>query len=149
MTRAADPPSIPITARGLSGTRTLKPGREGDLVTAVISYINARGGMAWRQNAGVTVIESKGRRRAIHSGRKGLPDVIGIRPVLDIGVMTMDTTTRLTLPPGRLGQLIAVECKRPGNKPTPAQEFMLAELRKRGALVVVAYSVKDVEAVLA
>lgn len=35
------------------------------------------------------------------------------------------------------------------NKPTREQEHMLAELRKRGALVVVAYSVADVEKALA
>ena len=103
---------------------------------AVIQYINARGGLAWRNQSGRTLIRSGDKTRAIQMGRKGLPDVVGVWPCPDFY-------------PSKVGVLIAVECKRPGNTLTPAQELMLAELRKRGAIVVVAYSITDVEKALA
>lgn len=131
---------------------------ERDLVKAVIQLINARGGFAWRNQSGRTLLQSKGKTRAIHMGRKGLPDVIGILPTYlhvqgqpksitvesrDVPVDRLGGSFRATI-----GRLIAVECKRPGNKPTREQEAMLAELRKRGALVVVAFDIKDVEKAL-
>lgn len=98
------------------------------LVHAVIAYLRARGALAWRNQSGLILTGSaSGRRRAIHMGLAGLPDVMGCLPG---------------------GRLVAVECKRRGNTVTPLQQVMLDELRGRGALVVVAYDVRDVEAAL-
>jgi hypothetical protein len=122
------------------------------LVRAVIQYINARGGFAWRNQSGRLLGSHKGKTWAVHMGVKGLPDVVGIWP-MPIGV-SLDSADRMGW--GRtatgqyaVGRLIAVECKRPGNKPTRVQEATMEELRKRGALVVLAYSVTDVEKALA
>lgn len=102
---------------------------ESVLVRAVIAYINARGGKAWRNNAGFIVLQSAtGRTRAVSMSEKGLPDVIGVLPN---------------------GRLVAVECKRPGNDLTGFQRYQLDELRARNALVIVAYSITDVEVALA
>jgi hypothetical protein len=46
------------------------------------------------------------------------------------------------------GRFIAVEAKIRPNKPTELQEAYLAEIRKRGGIALVAYDLKDVEAVL-
>jgi hypothetical protein len=44
----------------------------------------------------------------------------------------------------RSGQLLAVEVKVPGNKPTAVQLRLLERLAAKGAIVVVAYSVPEV-----
>ncbi len=44
--------------------------------------------------------------------------------------------------------MIAVELKIRPNKPTVLQESYLEEVRKRGGIALVAYDLKDVEAVL-
>lgn len=122
--------------------------REGDLVRAVIQYINARGGFAWRNQSGTLLAYTSNdeKARAIRMGVAGLPDVIGVvpRPALPLDHGVTVTFAREFIP----GQLIAVECKRKGNKPTTTQEHVMAALRARGALVVVAYDIRDVEEAL-
>jgi hypothetical protein len=105
--------------------------KEGDLVAAVIAYLNSRGAFAWRMNSGRTILRGKGGKpRVIRLGRAGLPDVIGTMPARRDG---WDT-----------GRLIAVECKSPGQQPTALQAATHAELRKRGALVIVCHDLADV-----
>ena len=102
---------------------------EAALVRAVIEYLTARGAKAWRNNAGVILLQSAtGRTRAVTMSEKGLPDVVGVLPG---------------------GRMVAVECKRPGNTLSGFQKYQLEELRTRNALVIVAYSIKDVEVALA
>ena len=100
---------------------------ERDLVAACRAYIHARGGLTYRLNAGVVPQFSKGRRYAMHLGEKGAPDIVGVLPS---------------------GRFIGVECKRRPNKPTAEQLRAHAELRACGALVVVAYSIIDVQKAL-
>lgn len=102
--------------------------REGALVAATIAYLNARGAFAWRNQSGVVGAVRDGKVRAIRLGRAGLPDVMA------------------ALPPA--GRLLAVECKRAGGRLNPDQIRAIDELRRRGVLVVVAYSITDVEAAL-
>ena len=108
-------------------------GKEGDLVRAVIQYLNARGAFAWRNQSGMLRGAHKGKPWAVRMGVRGMPDVLAVLPI----------------GPFYVGRLLAVECKRRPNKPTAAQEHTMNQLRKRGALVVVAYSVADVEKALA
>lgn len=42
------------------------------------------------------------------------------------------------------GKFIAIECKIKPNKPTQLQEAYLEEIRKRGGIAIVAYSLDDV-----
>jgi hypothetical protein len=46
------------------------------------------------------------------------------------------------------GRMIAIECKRPGKKPTPEQEFFLNEVKRRGGIAFVATSYEEVRAIL-
>lgn len=102
---------------------------EGDLVKAVIAYLNARGGFAWRNQSGQILLGSGATSRVVRMGRKGMPDVLAV------------------ISP--LGRLVAVECKRGKAKPTADQTRVMGELKKRGALVIVARSIVDVEKALA
>lgn len=127
------------------------PAREADLVRAVIQYLNARGAFAWRNQSGMIRGAHKGKPWAVRMGVKGMPDVLAVWPY-PVVVAVSSPNPRLQRDDGRrycIGQLVAVECKRHPNKPTKDQEATMAELRKRGALVVVAYSVADVANALA
>lgn len=44
----------------------------------------------------------------------------------------------------REGKFIAIECKIAPNKPTALQEAYLEEIKKRGGIALVAYSLEDV-----
>lgn len=100
----------------------------GTLVNAVISYINARGGFAWKNQSGTLPVGN----RFVHVGTRGLPDVVGVWPTVNVEADIV-------------GQLIAVEVKTGTGRLTRQQIVMHEELRKRGALVIVARSIVDVE----
>ena len=123
--------------------------REGDLVRAVIQYLNARGAFAWRMNSGMIRGEHRGKPWAVRMGTRGMPDVLAVWPKRAHHFVQESSAVLRAEYSEPFGQLIAVECKRHPNKPTAAQEATMQELRKRGALVVVAYSVADVEKALA
>lgn len=129
----------------------MRPAREGDLVRAVIQYLNARGAFAWRNQSGMLRGTHKGKPWAVRMGTKGMPDVLAVMPQMadPPNWEEVPGTDGKWVKRSVIGRLIAVECKRPGNNPTKVQEHTMAELRKRGALVVVAYDVRDVEKALA
>lgn len=97
---------------------------------ACLQFLQARGWLAWRQNAGVLVLPGA-KRRVVRMGPTGMPDVMALRKVW------------LSQPAGSFGhaEVLAVECKRHGNKPTAVQLARHAELRKAGALVL---TVRDI-----
>ena len=98
--------------------------RHSALVSATINYIALRGGLAWKTQSGVLPVGA----RFVHTGRRGLPDVIGV------------------LPPR--GRMVAVEIKVGRDTPTRAQQTVHATLARLGALVVVVRDVRDIEAAL-
>ena len=100
-------------------TRT-KP--ETSLVKSCLTYLHAKGVMAWRNNSGGIVKE----KRFIRFGEVGSPDILGCL--------------------GYTGRLLAIECKVGRNKLSEAQESWLARAEQRGALVIVARSVDDLVA---
>jgi len=102
--------------------------REQELIGEILEYLNLRGIFAWRQNAGLVVIESHGRRRVMRVGMKGISDILGI------------------IPPD--GRFLAIEVKKPGRKPTAHQRAFLAEVRRMGGVALVAHSLEDVERAL-
>jgi hypothetical protein len=98
---------------------------EGDIVRACLTYLRvARGLVAWRNNTGARKVGS----RFVRWGDVGSADILGILPG---------------------GRLLAIECKRKGNRPTPAQVAWHQMVSDAGALVIVATSVDDLTRQLA
>ena len=79
---------------------------------------------AWRNNTG-------GFKKNGHFYRFGL---VGSSDILGV------------LPDGRF---LAVECKRPGNRPTPAQDDFLKQVREKGGLALVVYEVQELNVIIA
>jgi len=61
--------------------------------------------------------------KTIVCNRNGIPDIIGCT---------------------KSGRLFAIEVKFGSNKPTPLQNYNLEEIRKRGGIAILAYSLEDV-----
>ncbi len=116
---------------GLTAKRTRKPRQavplERDVQKSILAFLALRGILAWRQNTGSVVREYRGKSRLIRFGMSGMPDILGCLPG---------------------GRLLAIEVKRPGNKPTDEQFATLANLTKAGALAFWASSVYEVQAIL-
>lgn len=90
--------------------------READVQRACVQVAAARGVKLYRNNSRVLRMTGRrGRRRLMRFGlAKGSSDLIGM------------------LPPS--GRFLAVEVKRPGERPTPAQVAWLAEVRLAGGV---------------
>lgn len=72
----------------------MKKPKEGDIVKACLSYLQAIGVMAWRSNTGATErTDVIGRKRFVRFGTKGSPDIMGIMGG---------------------GRFLGIECKMPG-----------------------------------
>lgn len=70
---------------------------------------------AWRNNSGAIALQSAGsKRRYVRYGLVGSSDIIGVWR----------------------GIFLAVECKRPGNTPTDAQESFMSAIRAKGGVAV-------------
>ena len=102
---------------------------EADILRQCLDYLRLRGIPAWRQNQGGIRATYRGRRRFVRfAGIEGISDILGL------------------LPPS--GRLLAVECKRPGGKPSPQQLAFLEQVRAAGGLAVVVHSLHELEAAL-
>jgi 4-aminobutyrate aminotransferase-like enzyme len=88
---------------------------ERDIYQPIIDYLTIQGCFVWRNSTG-----ARGRYRF---GKKGAPDIIGV-------------TSK--------GRAIGVECKSKGKELSEDQKTFIEELRKRGAIVIIAYSLDDV-----
>src|SRR5262245_28720745 len=90
----------------------------------VLRYLATVGIVAWRNNTGAV----KEGDRFVRFGLRGAADIIGWMPG---------------------GRFIAIECKRPGEKPTAIQSAFLKRLHDDGGIAFVATSVEDVSRELA
>lgn len=95
--------------------------READIQREILRYLAMRRVYARRINVGMI---PNGRGGFRSSGMVGISDIIGVLPS---------------------GKFLAIECKRPGAKPTPAQAEFLHRVNMNGGLGFVATSVEDVE----
>ena len=95
------------------------------LVHDILRYLRLRQIPATRNQSGHLCIGG----HWINLGEPGWPDIIGCLP-------------------GNGGRMLAVECKRPGQKPTWEQERRMSELAEAGALCVVAREIADIEKAL-
>ncbi len=104
--------------------------READVLRDCLLWLKWHGVYCWRQNQGAISGEHNGKRRFLRfTSLPGISDILGI------------------LPPS--GRLLAVECKRPGNKPTPEQAAFLDIVRQSGGVAICVHSVEELEQALA
>jgi hypothetical protein len=103
--------------------------RESEILRQVLDYLALRQIPAWRSNSGGMTIDTGLTRRHVRfNGAPGCSDVLGL------------------LPPS--GRLLAVECKRPGKKPTAAQQRFLDMVTANGGLALVISDVRSLDAAL-
>lgn len=118
------------------------PNAHGALVNACISYINARGGYAFKVQSGVLPVAG----RYVHAGKPGVPDVVGVWPEDWCSGGQPGSTWHTGF--GTIGRLIAVECKTGSGRLSAIQRRVHAELAKRGALVLTVRNIGELEAAL-
>ncbi len=98
--------------------------KETHLVKQIIDYLNYRGHFVQRTNSGsLRFRDAAGRNNFVKLAHAGTSDITGC---------------------SRHGRFLAIECKIGKNKPTALQEAYLEEIRKRGGIAIVAYSLDDV-----
>jgi len=112
-----------------SGEPLPKPRRkqnspEGDLVKAVLTWLELMGIFAWRNNTGAFAATEKGKRRFVRFGLKGSSDILGVLPG---------------------GRLLAIECKSPTGKVRPEQQDFIDRVTKAGGLAFVTKSIEEVQ----
>lgn len=96
--------------------------------TSILEYLNYSGHWALRVNSGQYAIDDGFHRRRFMKGAPaGTSDIVGC---------TKD------------GRFFAIECKRPGKKPTPQQEYFLDRIRDKGGITIVATCLEDVSSIL-
>lgn len=105
---------------------------ERDIQSAILEYLHAKRIFCWRNNSGMQFLpytnrEGKSRMRALRIGLPGSSDILGCLPD---------------------GRFLAIEVKRPGNKPTIEQQEFLDNIASRGGVAFVATSIDDVIAKL-
>ena len=108
--------------------------RESDVLAACLRYLTLRGVFAWRQNQGAIPLKGGGYRKFV--GLRGVADILGILP------------QQVDLPDEgrvRFGNLLAVEVKRPGEKPRPDQGAFLDRVNELGGVGVCVHSVRELE----
>ncbi len=93
---------------------------EGDIMRLIMMELSKAGCIVWRNNVGA-LKDATG--RLIRYGLcEGSSDLIGIAPD---------------------GRMIAMEVKRPGKKPTPAQCMFIDAVRRKGGIAGVATSAAE------
>lgn len=102
---------------------------EAQVVESCLTYLTYRKHFVWRNNTGFTKNtytrkDGSTAQSVFRAGTVGSSDILGIASD---------------------GTMIAVECKKLGNKPTPAQMLFLDEIKKRGGYGIVAYSFSDLQ----
>ena len=104
--------------------RLPSPPKEAEVLKQCLQWLKLHGVLCWRQNQGAMQAEHKGKRRFLRfAGIDGISDIVGV------------------LPPG--GKLLAVECKRRGNKPTEAQRRFLDAVTAAGGIAICVTSVEE------
>lgn len=105
---------------------------EHQIQEAVKEYCLYHNIYVWRSNSGRFPIGVGSNRRMVIGSPTGTPDLIGV-----IGPNFAE---------GRyVGRMIALEIKKPLNKPTDIQNRVMTELAQHGAIVWVIHSVDELE----
>jgi hypothetical protein len=110
--------------------------KETDLVHACLSWLALHRVKAWRTNNTGIYDTVRKTHRTFH-GLKGVSDILGI----------LEQPARLA--DGRqtcFGLFLAIEVKRPGEKPRAEQEEFLAGIRARGGIGLCVHSLDELDA---
>lgn len=116
---------------------------EHEIQSDIIQFLRIKGFYVQRLNSGRIPIGEGRSRRMIQLAEVGTPDLMAFKGYLrrlDDGfggeILHSDA------------QVLFIEVKRPGNKPTIHQEHKMRELESFGARCLVAHSVEEVEKAL-
>lgn len=102
------------------------PDSEAAIQKRIIALLERRGFIVIRTNSGqIQIDDPQTGTRFVQLGSKGRSDLHACQPVT--------------------GRFIAIEVKRPGNKPTPKQQAYIDRVNAAGGLAFVATSVDDVK----
>lgn len=115
---------------------------EQQIQQTIINFLKYKGYYVQRMNTGVIRSTYKGRDRMIRMSATGTPDIMAFKQVKQL-MEKHENYEIVKLEPGV--NLLFIEVKRPGNKPTPAQTMMMEELTAYGARCIVATCIEDVE----
>ena len=113
----------------------MKP-TEHQIQTAIIQYLRHKGFYVQRMNSGKYAMGEGRSRRFIHGVDAGTPDIMAFKETW-IGPKEAQM---------KAVDLLFIEVKRPGNKPTALQKAKMEELEEHGAKCYVATSVEDIQA---
>ena len=106
---------------------TLPDAREAEVLRSILATLSWLSVPAWRNNTGAFLAEHNGRSRLVRFGSPGGSDVYAILPG---------------------GRFCAIEAKRRGNRPTPAQVAFLRMIAAAGGLAFWADDPATVERVV-
>lgn len=113
-----------------------KPGPplERDVQRVCLEYLRLRGAFCWRANSGALRVPAAGGRKGRYvrfNSAEGCSDVLAV------------LWARAGGGPETAGRLLALEVKRPGEKPTAKQQRFLESVRRAGGLALVAAGLDD------
>ena len=99
---------------------------ESVILKSCLARLEAMGAFVWRQNQGAMTGEHKGKRWFMRfASADGISDIIGVLPT---------------------GQMVAVECKRPGGKATDKQMRFLERVSDCGGCAILTDDPDEMEA---
>lgn len=109
--------------------------KESDLVRACLDWLALHRIKAWRMNNTGIFDPVKKVHRRFH-GLRGVSDILGILPR---AVRLREGDEQL------LGAFLAIEVKKPGEKPRPEQEAFLLDIRDAGGIALCVHSLRELE----
>lgn len=111
---------------------------EHQIQTACIQYLRYKGFYVQRMNSGAMRMQSKGKDYLLRMAAAGTPDLMAFKKISwDADFGDIEET-----------QLLFIEVKRPGKKPTPLQTEKMKELEEHGASCYVIHSVEELQAIV-
>jgi hypothetical protein len=125
---------------------TLPQLTEAQIQQQIIGFLRFQGFYVQRLNSGMLPMGEGASRRMIRMTKAGTPDLMAFRSIHEKILLT--APGQRSIERTRV-QLVFIEVKRPGKKPTMLQSQVMAELEEHGALCMVATSIEDIERQLA
>lgn len=107
---------------------------EHQIQNLLIHYLRVKGFYVMRLNSGAIRVD----KRLIRMAEKGTPDMLAFRELISLVVPPRIVSMKTT-------NMIFIEVKRPGNKPTFLQKLKMEELERYGAKCIVASSIEDLQ----